>query len=164
MEYVSNWVTDKVAGYAKTGIQAGGSLAGNAVGGVGTLVENSGRSVGQSANGVSFDANSLTDPVSDFRYRRSNRRRRKLHQQLWPNGSELDGSGRSCKWWSTKEDGCEGNECEDPICRVEAGVRYLWSTESVAIDSDKSDAEVCSSNVTFTTSQVTTITKCENSS
>lgn len=53
MEYVSNWVTNKVAGYAKTGIEAGGTLAGNAVGGVGTLVENSGRSVGQSANGVS---------------------------------------------------------------------------------------------------------------
>lgn len=51
MEWAKNWVTDKLAGYAATGIQAGGNLAGNAVGGVGTLIENSGRSVGQSANG-----------------------------------------------------------------------------------------------------------------
>ncbi|PIA95913.1 hypothetical protein CB0940_10458 [Cercospora beticola] len=52
MEWAKNWVTDKLAGYAATGIQAGGNLAGNAVGGVGTLIENSGRSVGQSANGA----------------------------------------------------------------------------------------------------------------
>ncbi|KJX92728.1 hypothetical protein TI39_contig5829g00021 [Zymoseptoria brevis] len=52
MAFITNWVTDKLAGYAATGLQAGGTLAGNAVGGVGSLVENSGRSVGQSANGV----------------------------------------------------------------------------------------------------------------
>ncbi|CZT14118.1 uncharacterized protein RCC_00091 [Ramularia collo-cygni] len=52
MDFVSNWVTDKVAGFAKTGIEAGGTLAGNAVGGVGTLLENSGRAVGQSIAGA----------------------------------------------------------------------------------------------------------------
>ncbi|SMQ51557.1 unnamed protein product [Zymoseptoria tritici ST99CH_3D1] len=52
MAFITNWVTDKLAGYAATGLQAGGTLAGNAVGGVGSLVENSGRSVGQSANGA----------------------------------------------------------------------------------------------------------------
>lgn len=52
MEWAKNWVVDKVAGYAKTGIQAGGTLAGNAVGGVGSLIEGSGRSVGQSTSGV----------------------------------------------------------------------------------------------------------------
>jgi hypothetical protein len=53
MEWAKNWVTDKIAGYATTGIQAGGTLAGNAVGGVGSLVENSGHSVGQSTSGWS---------------------------------------------------------------------------------------------------------------
>ncbi|KAF7193662.1 hypothetical protein HII31_05008 [Pseudocercospora fuligena] len=52
MEWAKNWVIDKVSGYAKTGIQAGGTLAGNAVGGVGSLIENSGRSVGQSTSGA----------------------------------------------------------------------------------------------------------------
>lgn len=47
-EGITNWVEDKVAGYAKTGIQAGGSLAGNAVGGIGSLVESAGRSAGDS--------------------------------------------------------------------------------------------------------------------
>lgn len=73
MDYVTNWVTDKVAGYAKTGIQAGGTLAGNAVGGVGTLLENSGRAVGSSTNGVfPVRIDSLT--YSDYRCRRSHRR------------------------------------------------------------------------------------------
>ncbi len=49
MSFIVNWVEDKVAGYAKTGIQAGGTMAGNAVGGVGTLVEGAGRSA---ANGM----------------------------------------------------------------------------------------------------------------
>ena len=44
--FIVNWVEDKVAGYAKTGIQAGGTLAGNTVGGVGGLIENAGRSAG----------------------------------------------------------------------------------------------------------------------
>lgn len=53
MEWAKNWVTDKIATYATAGIQAGGNLAGNTVGGVGTLIENSGRSVGQSTSGLS---------------------------------------------------------------------------------------------------------------
>ena len=46
LSWATGWVEDKVSGYAKTGIQAGGTLAGNAVGGVGNLIENSGRGVG----------------------------------------------------------------------------------------------------------------------
>jgi hypothetical protein len=46
MSFVVDWVKDTVSGYAKTGIQAGGTLAGNAVGGVGSLVEGAGRSAG----------------------------------------------------------------------------------------------------------------------
>lgn len=44
--FITGWVEDKVSGYLKTGIQAGGTLAGNAVGGVGTLIEGAGRTVG----------------------------------------------------------------------------------------------------------------------
>ena len=49
MSFIVNWVTDKVEGYAKTGIQAGGTMAGNAVGGVGGLVEGAGRSAASGA-------------------------------------------------------------------------------------------------------------------
>ena len=41
---IGGWVEEKATGYLKTGIQAGGSLAGNAVGGVGGLVESAGKS------------------------------------------------------------------------------------------------------------------------
>lgn len=51
LQAAKDWVVDKASGYAATAIQAGGTLAGNAVGGAGTLIENSGRGVGQSANG-----------------------------------------------------------------------------------------------------------------
>jgi hypothetical protein len=44
---IANWVEDKATGYLRTGIQAGGTLAGNAVGGVGSLVENAGKSAAQ---------------------------------------------------------------------------------------------------------------------
>ena len=44
LDGIKNWVEDKATGYLRTGIQAGGSLAGNAVGGVGSLVENAGKS------------------------------------------------------------------------------------------------------------------------
>ena len=44
MSFITGWIEEKATGYLKTGIQAGGSLAGNAVGGVGGLVEGSGRS------------------------------------------------------------------------------------------------------------------------
>ena len=47
-EGVTNWVEDKASNLLRTGIQAGGTLAGNAVGGVGSLVEGAGRSAGQS--------------------------------------------------------------------------------------------------------------------
>lgn len=47
MNFVTGWLEEKATGYLKTGIQAGGTLAGNAVGGVGGLIENSGRAVGE---------------------------------------------------------------------------------------------------------------------
>jgi hypothetical protein len=40
---IAGWVEDKATGYLRTGIQAGGTLAGNAVGGVGSLVEKAGQ-------------------------------------------------------------------------------------------------------------------------
>lgn len=46
MSFITGWVEDKLSNYAKMGLQAGGSMAGNAVGGVGTMVENAGRSAG----------------------------------------------------------------------------------------------------------------------
>ncbi|KAK0263987.1 hypothetical protein LTS09_002338 [Friedmanniomyces endolithicus] len=55
MAFIANWAIDKVqttaAGYLKTGLQAGGNMAGNAVGGVGTLIESSGRSLGEGTVG-----------------------------------------------------------------------------------------------------------------
>ncbi|KAK4931783.1 hypothetical protein LTR49_001848 [Elasticomyces elasticus] len=55
MAFIANWAIDKVqttaAGYLKTGIQAGGNMAGNAVGGVGSLIENGGRSFGEGTVG-----------------------------------------------------------------------------------------------------------------
>lgn len=46
MSFITSWVTDKVSEYAKVGLQAGGSMAGNAVGGVGSMVENAGKTAG----------------------------------------------------------------------------------------------------------------------
>ncbi|EME42741.1 hypothetical protein DOTSEDRAFT_73516 [Dothistroma septosporum NZE10] len=51
-QWAKDWVVDKVYNAASTTIQAGGSMAGNAVGGVGSLIENSGRGVGSSAQGA----------------------------------------------------------------------------------------------------------------
>ena len=45
---IANWVEDKASGYLTTGVQAGGTLAGNAVGGVGSLVEKAGTTAGNS--------------------------------------------------------------------------------------------------------------------
>ena len=53
MSWIASWVADKAAGALATGLQAGGTLAGNAVGSVGTLIENTGRGVGNSTNGPS---------------------------------------------------------------------------------------------------------------
>lgn len=46
MSFITGWIEDKVGGYAKMALQGGGTMAGNAVGGVGTMVENAGRSAG----------------------------------------------------------------------------------------------------------------------
>lgn len=51
MAWIGNWITEKAAGIAKTGLQAGGNIAGNAVGSVGTMIENTGRGLGNSATG-----------------------------------------------------------------------------------------------------------------
>ena len=55
MSFIVNWIEDKATGYLKTGIQAGGTLAGNAVGGVGGLVESAGKTAGNSRPSTSFD-------------------------------------------------------------------------------------------------------------
>merc|ERR1712029_919694 len=54
VDYAKDWALDKASGYLKTGIQAGGTLAGNAVGGVGSTIENGGRSFGEGTvtNGI----------------------------------------------------------------------------------------------------------------
>lgn len=51
MSFIVNWAVDKAkdtaAGYLKTGIQAGGTLAGNTVGGVGNTIAEGGRALGE---------------------------------------------------------------------------------------------------------------------
>lgn len=47
MSFIVTYVKDTAAGYLKTGLEAGGNMAGNAVGGVGTMIENSGRGFGE---------------------------------------------------------------------------------------------------------------------
>ncbi|KAK5168828.1 uncharacterized protein LTR77_006137 [Saxophila tyrrhenica] len=63
MSFIVNWVSDKVEGYAKTGIQAGGTMAGNAVGGVGSLVEGAGRST---AGGVTGGVGSVANYINGY--------------------------------------------------------------------------------------------------
>ena len=41
------WAKEKAAYYLTAGVQAGGTLAGDAVGGVGNVIENSGQTAGQ---------------------------------------------------------------------------------------------------------------------
>lgn len=52
LQWAKDWAVDKIYGAAKTGIEAGGTMAGDAVGGAGTLIENSGRNIGNSASGM----------------------------------------------------------------------------------------------------------------
>lgn len=47
VDYAKNWALDTAGGYLKTGLQAGGTLAGNTVGGIGSTIENSGRAFGE---------------------------------------------------------------------------------------------------------------------
>nr|OQO15909.1 hypothetical protein B0A51_16860 [Rachicladosporium sp. CCFEE 5018] len=51
VSYVTDYIQNTAAGYLKTGITAAGTMAGNTVGSVGGLVENTGRSVGQAIVG-----------------------------------------------------------------------------------------------------------------
>lgn len=52
VSYVTDYIQNTAAGYLKTGITAAGTMAGNAVGGVGGLIENSGRNIGNGAQGL----------------------------------------------------------------------------------------------------------------
>jgi len=52
-DYAKNWAIDKASGYLKTGIQAGGTLAGNAVGGIGSTIESGGRAFGEGSKSCS---------------------------------------------------------------------------------------------------------------
>lgn len=52
MAFIVDYVKDTAAGYLKTGIQAGGALAGNAVGGVGSTIEQGGRSFGEGSKSL----------------------------------------------------------------------------------------------------------------
>lgn len=54
VDYAKDWALDKASGYLKTGIQTGGTLAGNAVGGVGSTIENGGRSFGEGSKFYEF--------------------------------------------------------------------------------------------------------------
>lgn len=87
MSFIINYVKDTVSDYAKTGIQAGGTLAGNAVGGVGGLVEGAGKSAA-GGKSVQFQMRVLPDRVVGRRYRRRGRRR-ELHQRLWRHDQAL---------------------------------------------------------------------------
>jgi hypothetical protein len=51
VSYVKNYIQDQAMGYLATGITAAGTMAGNAVGGVGGLIESGGRSIGQGTTG-----------------------------------------------------------------------------------------------------------------
>jgi hypothetical protein len=54
MNYMTNWASEKAASALTYGIQAGGTLAGNAVGAAGTAIESSGRGLGNSTHGPSL--------------------------------------------------------------------------------------------------------------
>jgi hypothetical protein len=54
MNYITNWASEKAASALTYGIQAGGTLAGNAVGAAGTAIESSGRGLGNSTHGPSL--------------------------------------------------------------------------------------------------------------
>lgn len=53
MAFIANYIEDKAMGYLSTGLTAVGGMAGSAVGGVGTLIETSGRAVGDGTVGSS---------------------------------------------------------------------------------------------------------------
>lgn len=54
---ITDYIQDTAAGYLKAGVAAVGSLAGNAVGGVGGLIESSGQALG---NGMGLSKLSST--------------------------------------------------------------------------------------------------------
>lgn len=47
MAFITNYLQNTAATYLSAGVTAVGSMAGNAVGGVGSLVESGGRSIGE---------------------------------------------------------------------------------------------------------------------
>jgi len=46
MAFITNYIQNTAMGLLSTGITAAGGVAGNAVGGIGTVIENGGRSAG----------------------------------------------------------------------------------------------------------------------
>jgi len=46
MAFITNYIQNTAMSYLTTGLTAAGGMAGNAVGGVGTMIEQGGRSIG----------------------------------------------------------------------------------------------------------------------
>lgn len=65
VSYITGYIQDTATSYLRTGITAAGTMAGNAVGGVGSLVENSGRSVGEGT--VPSSKAKLNPPARELR-------------------------------------------------------------------------------------------------
>ncbi|KAK4548715.1 hypothetical protein LTR36_008488 [Oleoguttula mirabilis] len=70
MAFIVDWAKDTAAGYLKTGIQAGGTMAGNVVGGVGNTIADGGRALGEGTvtggiKGVGGYVNSYGDSIKN---------------------------------------------------------------------------------------------------
>lgn len=63
MAWIVDWATEKAAGAAHAGLQMGGNFAGNAVGSVGSMIENAGRGVG---DGISGAIGGVGSRVNDY--------------------------------------------------------------------------------------------------
>jgi len=81
--FITNYIQNTAMGMLSSGITAAGNVAGNAVGGVGTMIQSSGQAVGNGTNlscSFSLSASKLTKPVN--RHRRQYQKLGRLHQQL----------------------------------------------------------------------------------
>ena len=111
MAFIMNYVKDTAAGYMKTGMEYGGTYAGNAVGGVGTMIENSGRGLGEGSKLLSYSHLSLglcTVQILTARVNSCQRRhleRRKHGKWLRSRHHKLDGRRRARQ--PTRKDSCE---------------------------------------------------------
>ncbi|KAM0704040.1 hypothetical protein Q7P35_008272 [Cladosporium inversicolor] len=66
VSYVKNYIQDQAMGYLATGITAAGTMAGNAVGGVGGLIESGGRSIGQGTTGITGAINGYGGKLENY--------------------------------------------------------------------------------------------------